>query len=65
MKDAIEGIVNGIVGLCVSVVLVAILRAHGLWETLSPWWISGVFFVASAGRSWALRRIFRGIDHAR
>ena len=57
-RDMTEAWANAIVGLCLSVALVWVLRFAGLWDA-NALLISAVFFVASVGRSYALRRLFR------
>jgi hypothetical protein len=57
-RDMTEAVVNAVAGLGVSWALVAALRALGWWDAPAAA-ISAVFFVASVGRSYALRRVFR------
>jgi len=57
-SDIIEAWANAIAGLGISWALVAVLRGLGLWDAPALA-ISAVFFVASVGRSYALRRAFR------
>jgi hypothetical protein len=61
-RDNAESWANAALGLAVSIVIVAVLRAAGLWSTLSPVTIGAVFFVASWARSRALRACFRRMD---
>lgn len=58
MSDAAEALANAVAGLLVSLALVWALRASGLWDA-PAWFVAGVFFAASVGRSFLLRRIFR------
>jgi hypothetical protein len=58
-RDASEALANAVVGLGVSFALVHALRALGLWDAPAAV-ISAVFFAASWGRGFALRRWFRG-----
>ena len=60
-RDHIEAWANAVAGLGVSVALVAGLRAVGAWDA-HPLALSAVFFVASVARSYALRRLFRGLE---
>lgn len=57
-RDHIEAWANAVAGLGVSAALVAVLRAAGLWDAPALI-VSAFFFVASVGRSYALRRVFR------
>jgi len=59
--DAIEAWLNAVAGLAVSAALVALLRAVGWWDAPAVV-VSAFFFVASVGRSYALRRIFRWVE---
>ena len=60
--DAAKAWSNAIVGLVVSAVAVTVLRAAGLWVTLSPLVISAVFFGLSLARSRALLAMFRRME---
>ena len=57
-RDGLEAWANAAAGLGVSAALVALLRALGLWDAPALI-VSAFFFVASVGRSYALRRLFR------
>ncbi len=57
-RDALEAWGNALAGLGISWVLVASLRALGLWDAPAVV-VSVVFFAASVGRSYVLRRLFR------
>jgi len=58
VTDTLEAIANATTGLAVSAALVLALRATGLWD--AHWAVvTGIFFTASVGRSYALRRLFR------
>jgi len=57
-RDMAEAWINAIVGLGVSLALVALLRAVGLWDAPAAV-VAGAFFAASVARSYALRRVFR------
>lgn len=57
-RDALEAWANAVAGLAVSWLLVAGLRAVDLWDAPALI-VSGFFFAASVGRSFALRRLFR------
>lgn len=58
MMDAAEAWANAVLGLAVSAVLVALLRAVGLWDAPALA-VSAFFFVASFARAWGLRCLFR------
>jgi uncharacterized membrane protein (DUF106 family) len=60
-SDMTEAWANAIVGLCLSVALVWLLRWAELWDA-SAWLISGMFFAASVARSYVLRRVFRRLS---
>lgn len=57
-RDALEAFANALAGLAVSIALVMVLRAVGLWDAPALL-ISAFFFAASVGRSYVLRRAFR------
>lgn len=58
MMDAAEAWANAVLGLAVSALLVALLRAVGLWDAPALA-VSAAFFVASFARAWGLRCLFR------
>jgi hypothetical protein len=60
--DTWEAIANAAIGLAVSTIAVAILRAVGAWETAPAWVIAALFFLLSLGRSRALRAAFRSAE---
>lgn len=64
MGDHLEAWANATVGLAISWALVGLLRAAGLWDA-PAWAISGVFFIGSVARSYALRRAFRAWEGRR
>jgi hypothetical protein len=57
-RDHAEAWLNAVVGLGISTALVWLLRAAGFWDAPALA-VSSVFFAASVGRSYALRRVFR------
>lgn len=57
-RDALEAWGNAIAGLVISSVIVTALRAADLWD-LPAVILAAIFFAASVGRSFALRRLFR------
>ena len=61
--DAAEDWANAIGGYLIAIVMVAILRATGLWLTLPAWAVAAIFFGLSWGRSRALRAWFRSIGN--
>lgn len=60
-RDGLEAWANAIVGIGVSAFLVSALRAVGWWDAPALF-VSAWFFVASAARSYALRRVFRWLE---
>ena len=63
-RDGMEAWANAVAGLGVSWAQVEILRAFGIWDAPALL-VSAVFFIASVARSYALRRVFRRIEHER
>ena len=61
MTDGIEAWANAITGLGISLALVEGLRALDLWQAPSGA-IAALFFTASIGRSYGLRKLFRRLD---
>jgi len=57
-RDVAESVVNAAAGLAISTAIVWVLRALGLWDLPAPA-VVAIFAVASAGRAFALRRVFR------
>lgn len=56
--DGAEAWINAIAGLAVSWCLIWALRMTGLWDAPAVL-VSAFFFVASVGRSYAIRKAFR------
>ena len=56
--DTFEAWANAIVGLGISAALVQLLRFAGWWDA-NAMLIAVLFFGASVGRSYGLRRVFR------
>lgn len=57
-RDWLESVGNALSGLIVSMALVAVLRAAGLWDAPAAL-VAAFFFAASVARSFVLRRLFR------
>lgn len=57
-SDLLEATANALTGLVVSLSLVWALRLFGLWDA-PAWLVASFFFIASVGRSYVLRRLFR------
>lgn len=57
-RDFTEALTNAVAGLIVSIALVYVLRATGLWDAPALL-VAAIFFAASTARAFVLRRLFR------
>lgn len=57
--DTIEALANAVVGLLVSWAATFFILGYSVAGSIA---VTAMFFVISFARSWALRRIFRGLD---
>lgn len=62
VRDLSEATANAVAGLGVSMLLVWALRHVGLWDA-PAWLVAAFFFVASVGRTYVLRRVFRSVEN--